>query len=62
MLTPEDDLHTALTMFNIRNLDELPVVAEDDAQHLPGMLPRRSISRAYNQQLKELDVLRRENQ
>ena len=61
-LTPDDDLHTALTMFNIKNLDALPVVAEDDPGQLLGMLPRRAISRAYNEKLKELEALRRENE
>lgn len=61
VLSPDDDLHTALTMFNLKNLDELPVVAEDDPQQLLGMLPRRAISRAYNEKLKELESLRRDN-
>jgi CIC family chloride channel protein len=60
-LSPDDDLHTALTTFNIKHLDELPVVADDDPQHLLGMMPRRAISRAYNEKLKALEVLRHKN-
>lgn len=56
----EDDLHTALEKFNLKKLDELPVVASEDAQHLLGVLRRRSIGRAYERSLKELRQLQRE--
>jgi len=58
VLTPADDLHTALEKFNLKKLDELPVVAEDDPRRLLGVLPRRAIGRAYTQRLSEMQRLR----
>ena len=57
-LTLDMDLHTALSRFSLKNLDELPVVAVDDPTKLLSMLRRRAITRAYNDKLKELKELR----
>jgi len=57
---PDDDLHVALGKFNIKNIDELPVVARDDPRNLIGMLRRRAITRAYDDRLQELKADREE--
>ncbi len=51
-ITPKDDLHVALQRFNLKNIDELPVVDPDDKHKLLGMLRRRALSRAYDERLK----------
>ncbi len=61
VLTPDDDLHTALEKFNIKKLDELPVVDNDDPSRLLGILRRRAIGRAYSQKLGELHALQARN-
>ncbi|MCB9832703.1 MAG: chloride channel protein [Planctomycetes bacterium] len=53
-VSPDDDLHVALQRFNLKNIDELPVVANDDKNKLVGMMRRRALSRAYHQRLQEL--------
>ena len=47
-LTPDDTLHTALTLFDQKGFEELPVV--ESSQHLwvVGMLKRRDAINAYN--------------
>lgn len=47
-VSPEDDLNTALQKFTALNLDELPVVAEDDPRELLGFLRRKETIAAYN--------------
>ncbi len=47
-VTPGDDLNTALQRFTSLNLDELPVVAEDDPTQLLGFLRRKETIAAYN--------------
>jgi CIC family chloride channel protein len=59
-LTLDMDLHAALTQFDMKNLDELPVVAAADSGELIGMLRRRAITRAYNVKLDELKRLQRQ--
>ncbi|HEX5471564.1 MAG TPA: chloride channel protein [Lacipirellulaceae bacterium] len=50
-VTPEDDLNTALKRFTDLNLDELPVVNQENASQLLGMLRRRDVIACYNQKL-----------
>lgn len=50
-VTPEDDLNTALRRFTELNLDELPVVAQDNPTELLGMLSRKDVIARYNQRL-----------
>jgi len=59
-VTLDMDLHTALSRFGIKNLDELPVVHAAAPNRLIGMLRRRAISRAYNEKLAELKELQRQ--
>lgn len=51
VVTPEDDLNTALRRFTQRNLDELPVVAAGDSGRLLGMLRRKDTIAVYNRRV-----------
>jgi CIC family chloride channel protein len=53
-VVPVDDLNTAMERFTELNLDELPVVHEDDSSALLGMLRRKDAIGVYNRQLLEL--------
>lgn len=53
-VTPEDDLHTALRRFTQKNIDEIPVVPGDDPRRVIGMLSRKEVIAAYDEQLAEL--------
>ncbi len=52
-VVPGDDLNTAMERFTELNLDELPVVHEDDSTALLGMLRRKDAIGVYNRQLLE---------
>lgn len=52
-VSPHDDLNTALQRFTSMNLDELPVLDEEDPGKLLGMLTRRETIAFYNRRLKE---------
>jgi CIC family chloride channel protein len=49
--TPSEDLNSVLQKFTIRNINSLPVVADDDHNKLIGMLGRREVIAFYNQQI-----------
>jgi CIC family chloride channel protein len=51
---PEDDLHTALRRFTQKNIDEIPVVDPEDPRKVLGMLSRKEVIGAYDQQLADL--------
>lgn len=53
-VSPAEDLASVLRKFTIRNLDELPVVAQEDETRLLGMISRRQVIALYNQRLAEL--------
>ncbi len=52
-VTPEDDLHDALRGLATANVEELPVVDENDHRKLIGMIERKSIMTLYNEKLIE---------
>jgi CIC family chloride channel protein len=54
VLTPEDNLHTAMALFDAKGLEEIPVVEAEDNRWVVGMLKRREAIAAYNK-----EVLRR---
>jgi len=58
-VTPDDDLNTALGKFTATNVDELPVVAADDRQHLIGIITRKDVIAAYNLRRLEHEKMRR---
>jgi CIC family chloride channel protein len=53
-VTPGDDLHTAMRRLTELNVDEIPVVAPEDATHLVGLLHRRELVSAYSTQIQAL--------
>ncbi|WP_422926412.1 chloride channel protein [Singulisphaera sp. PoT] len=53
-VTPRDDLHTALQRLTELNVDQIPVVAENDPTRLIGLLDRREVVGAYSRSIKEL--------
>jgi CIC family chloride channel protein len=50
-VTPADNLDTALRRFTRRNIDELPVVDEEDLAKVVGLLRRKDVVDAYNRRL-----------
>jgi len=50
----DEDLNTVLNKFTTKNIDSLPVVAEDDPTRLTGMLNRREVIAFYNQKVAEM--------
>ncbi|MBT8341972.1 MAG: chloride channel protein [Desulfatitalea sp.] len=53
-VTPSEDLNSVLKKFTLRNIDSLPVVHEEDAGQLLGMLNRREVISFYNQKVLEM--------
>lgn len=51
--TPSEDLSTVLRKFTIKNIDSLPVVADEDPRRLIGMLSRRDVIECYNRKVQE---------
>jgi CIC family chloride channel protein len=47
-LTPDDNLYTAMTLFDRRGFDEIPVVESAEEKWVVGMLKRRDVIAAYN--------------
>jgi chloride channel protein, CIC family len=55
--TPSEDLNSVLHKFTVKNIDSLPVVSDDDARELIGMLNRREVIAVYNQRVQEMKTL-----
>ncbi len=51
MLTPDDSLHTAMQLFDIKGIDEIPVVESLEEKWVVGMLKRRDALDLYNRQV-----------
>ncbi len=51
MLTPDDNLYTAMTLFDAKGLEEIPVVEDADNRWVVGMLKRRDVIAAYNKEV-----------
>ena len=47
-LTPEDTLYDAITLFDRKGFDEIPVVESAESKWVVGMLKRRDVIAAYN--------------
>lgn len=47
-LTPDDSLLTAFERFNIKDIEQMPVVASEDPRRVIGMVSRRDLLNAYN--------------
>jgi CIC family chloride channel protein len=48
---PEDDLSAVLTKFTMKNLEEIPVVDQNDTSKVIGMIARRHLINTYNREL-----------
>jgi chloride channel protein, CIC family len=51
MLTPDDSLFTAMQLFDVKGLEEIPVVESLEDRWVVGMLKRRDALDAYNRQI-----------
>ncbi len=52
--SPSEDINTLLKKFTIKNIDKIPVVADDDPTRLLGMISRREVIDFYNRSLDHL--------
>lgn len=50
-LTPDDTLYTAMQLFDIKGIEEIPVVETMENKWVVGMLKRRNVIAAYNRQV-----------
>jgi len=53
-VSPEDDLHAALRKLTQKNIEELPVVAADNAAQVLGVIGRKDVISAYHRRLNQL--------
>ena len=51
MMTPDDTLYRAMQLFDIKGLEEIPVVESLEHPWVLGMLKRRSVISAYNREV-----------
>nr|MBF0220932.1 CBS domain-containing protein [Desulfobulbaceae bacterium] len=50
-LTPDDNLYSAMTLFDRKGYEEIPVVESADSKWVVGMLKRRDVLYAYNHEV-----------
>jgi len=50
-LTPDDTLYTAMQLFDLKGIEEIPVVETEENRWVVGMLKRRNVIAAYNRQV-----------
>lgn len=50
-LTPDDDLYTAMTLFTVKGIEEIPVIENEHARWVVGMLKRRDAVTSYNREV-----------
>ncbi len=51
VLTPGDDLNTAMERFSIKDIEEIPVVEHEGSKKVMGMVRRKDIIAAYNREV-----------
>lgn len=51
VLTPNDNLYTAMTTFDVKGIEEIPVVEDTDNRWVVGMLKRRDVIARYNREV-----------
>ncbi|RJX28062.1 MAG: chloride channel protein [Desulfurivibrio sp.] len=51
ILTPDDDLYTAMELLNKKGIEEIPVVESDKERWVVGMLKRRNVIAVYNREV-----------
>ena len=50
-LTLDDNLYTAMTLFDLKGIEEVPVVEATDNRWVVGMLKRRDVISLYNREV-----------
>lgn len=50
-LTHEDTLYTAMKLFDVKGIEEIPVVDDPESKWVVGMLKRRNVIAAYNREV-----------
>ena len=50
-LQPDDNLYTAMELFDLKGIEEIPVVESLDDKWVVGMLRRRDVIAAYNHEV-----------
>jgi CIC family chloride channel protein len=50
-LTPDDNLYDAMQLFDLKGIEEIPVVESQDDPWVLGLLRRRDVIAAYNQEV-----------
>jgi CIC family chloride channel protein len=50
-LTPDDNLYDAMQLFDLKGIEEIPVVESHEEQWVLGMLRRRDVIAAYNHEV-----------
>lgn len=51
VLTPDDNLATAMELFDLKGIEEIPVVEDTDNRWVVGMLRRRDVLAKYNREV-----------
>ena len=51
MLTPDDNLYDAIQLFDLKGIDEIPVVESFEEPWVLGMLKRQDVINAYNHEM-----------
>jgi len=51
MLTPDNSLYTAMQLFDVKGIEEIPVVEDLENKWVVGMLKRRDVIAAYNHEV-----------
>jgi CIC family chloride channel protein len=51
MLTPDDTLYTAMQLFDVKGIEEIPVVEDLENKWVVGMLKRRDVIATYNHEV-----------
>ncbi len=59
VLTPDDNLYTAMTLFDVKGIEEIPVVESDNDRWVLGMLKRSDVIAAYNHEVLERGISER---
>lgn len=52
--SPSEDLNSVMKKFTLKNIDNLPVVADGDSGELLGMLSRKEVIACYNDRVQEM--------
>ncbi len=58
-LTPDDNLYEAMTLFDSRGFQEIPVVESAESKWVVGMLKRSDVINAYNQEVLKRGISQR---